>query len=124
MIKFVSKNFKDAKLGNKQVVKVCQGIDVIWELIKDNLVFSGTGQSSYEFSVNSWNKLNPNKNYKFVTSKPNNEYSIIVSGSYNTVKNNSVFRFTKNCDIKIRNTSYNYYDIKIYEVDEKATIVI
>lgn len=124
MIKFVSKNFKDAKLGNKQVVKVCQGIDVIWELIKDNLVFSGTGQSSYEFSVNSWNKLNPNKNYKFVTSKPNKEYSIIVSGSYNTVKNNSVFRITKNCDIKIKNTDYNYYDIKIYEVDEKATIVI
>lgn len=124
MIKFVSKNFKDAKLGNKQVVKVCQGIDVIWELIKDNLVFSGTGQSSYEFSVNSWNKLNPNKNYKFVTSKPNNEYSIIVSGSYNTVKNNRIFRITKNCDIKIKNTDYNYYDIKIYEVDEKANIVI
>lgn len=124
MIKFVSKNFKDAKLGNKQVVKVCQGIDVIWELIKDNLVFSGTGQSSYEFSVNSWNKLNPYKNYKFVTSKPDNEYSIVVSGSYNTVKNNSIFKITKNCDIKIKNTDYNYYDIKIYEVDEKATIVI
>lgn len=124
MIEFISKDFKDSKIGSKQVVKICQGIDVVWELMKGKLIFSGTGRSSYEFSVNSWNKLNPYKNYMFVTSKPDNEYSIVVSGSYNTVKNNSVFRITKNCDIKIRNTSYNYYDIKIYEVDEKATIVI
>lgn len=124
MIKFVSKDFKDIKIGSKQVVKVTQGIDVVWELMKGKLIFSGTGRSSYEFSVNSWNKLNPYKNYKFVTSKPDNEYSIVVSGSYNTVKNNSIFRITKNCDIKIKNTDYNYYDIKIYEVDEKATIVI
>lgn len=124
MIEFISKDFKDIKIGSKQVVKVTQGIDVVWELMKDNLVFSDTGRSSYDFSINSWNKLNPYKNYRFVTSKPNNEYSIVVSGSYNTVKNNSVFRITKNCDIKIKNTDYNYYDIKIYEVDEKATIVI
>lgn len=124
MIKFVSKDFKDIKIGSKQVVKVTQGIDVKWELMKDNLVFSGTGRSSYDISVNGWSKVNPNKNYRFVTSKPDNEYSIVVSGSYNTVKNNSVFRITKNCDIKIKNTDYNYYDIKIYEVDEKATIVI
>lgn len=124
MIKFVSKDFKDIKIGSKQVVKVVQGIDVVWELMKGKLIFSDFGKSSYEFSVNSWNKLNPYKNYKFVTSKPDNEYSIVVNGSYYTVKNKSVFRITKNCDIKIRNTSYNYYDIKIYEVDEKATIVI
>ena len=124
MIKFVSKDFKDIKIGSKQVVKVTQGIDVKWELMKDNLVFSGTGRSSYDISVNGWSKVNPNKNYRFVTSKPDNEYSIVVSGSYNTVKNNSVFRITKNCDIKIKNTDYNYYDIKIYETKEEATIII
>lgn len=124
MIKFVSKDFKDIKIGSKQVAKICQGTDVIWELMKDNLVFSDTGRSSYDISVNGWSKVNPNKNYRFVTSKPDNEYSIVVSGSYNTVKNNSIFRITKNCDIKIKNTDYNYYDIKIYEVDEKANIVI
>ena len=124
MIKFVSKDFKDIKIGSKQVVKVIQGIDIVWKLMKGKLIFSGTGKPSYEFSVNSWNKLNTYKNYKFVTSKPDNEYSIVVSGSYNTVKNNSVFRITKNCDIKIRNTSYNYYDIKIYETKEEATIII
>lgn len=31
MIKFVSKDFKDIRIGSKQVVKVCQGIDVKWE---------------------------------------------------------------------------------------------
>lgn len=124
MIKFVSKDFKDIKIGSKQVVKICQGIDVIWELMKGELIFSDFGKSSYEFSVNSWNKLNTYKNYKFVTSKPDNGYSIVVNGSNYTVKNNSVFRFTKNCDIKIKNTDYNHYDIKIYEVDEKANIVI
>ncbi|WP_392435409.1 hypothetical protein ACF3OI_01150 [Finegoldia magna] len=124
MIKFVSEDFKDIKIGSKQVVKVTQGIDVVWEKKSDTLVYSDTGRSSYDISVNGWSKVNPNKNYKFVTSKPDNEYSIMVSGSYNTVKNNSVFRITKNCDIKIKNTDYNYYDIKIYEVDEKASIII
>lgn len=124
MIKFVSKDFKDIKIGSKQVVKVMQGIDVVWEKKSGTLVYSDTGRSSYDISVNGWSKVNPNKNYRFVTSKPDNEYSIVVSGSYNTVKNNSIFRITKNCDIKIKNTDYNYYDIKIYEVDEKATIVI
>lgn len=124
MIDFVGKDFKDIKIGSKQVLKVCRGIDIVWEKDIGTLVYYDTGRSSYEFSVNSWNKLNPYKNYKFVTSKPDNEYSIVVSGSYNTVKNKSVFRITKNCDIKIKNTNYNYYDIKIYEVDEKANIVI
>lgn len=124
MIKFVSKDFKDIKIGSKQVIKVIQGIEVVWEKKSGTLVYSDTGRSSYDISVNGWSKVNPNKNYRFVTSKPDNEYSIVVSGSYNTVKNKSVFRITKNCDIKIKNTDYNYYDIKIYEVDEKATIVI
>lgn len=123
MIK-IGKNTKDVKLGNKQVLKVYKGTDVVWEKKSDTLVYSDTGRSSYDISVNGWSKVNPNKNYRFVTSKPDNEYSIVVSGSYNTVKNNSIFRITKNCDIKIKNTDYNYYDIKIYEVDEKATIII
>lgn len=31
MIEFISKDFKDIKIGSKQVVKVYQGIDVVWE---------------------------------------------------------------------------------------------
>ena len=123
MIK-IGNDTKDIKLGSKQVVKVIQGIDVVWEKKSDTLVYSDTGRSSYDISVNAWSKINPNRNYRFVTSKPDNEYSIVVSGSYNTVKNNSIFTITKNCDIKIKNTDYNYYDIKIYETDEEANITI
>lgn len=124
MIKFVSKDFKDIKIGSKQVVKVTQGIDVVWEKKSDILVYSDTGRSSYDISVNGWSKVNPNKNYKFVTNRLDNEYSIIVSDSYYTIKSNDVFRITKMCDIKIKNINYNYYDIKIYEVDENASIII
>lgn len=31
MIEFASKDFKDAKLGNKQIIKICQGVDLKWE---------------------------------------------------------------------------------------------
>ena len=124
MIKFVSKDFKDIKIGSKQVVKVTQGIDVVWEKKSDTLVYSDTGRSSYDISVNAWSTLNVNKNYRFVTNKPYDEYAIVISGSYTSIKNNDIFRITKMSDIKIKNISYNYYDIKICEVDEKATIVI
>lgn len=124
MIKFVSKDFKDIKIGSKQVVKVTQGIDVVWEKIVDKLVYSDTDMSAYDIKVYSGSDISPKKNYRFVTSKADNEYSIVVSGSYNTVKNNSIFRITKNCGIKIKNTDYNYYDIKIYETDEEANITI
>lgn len=124
LINIASICFKDNNSNIINIGKACSDGKLVWEKSTNNLVYSDSGKSQYDFSVNSWSKINPYKNYMFVTSKPDNEYSIVVSGSYNTVKNNSVFRITKNCDIKIRNTSYNYYDIKIYEVDEKATIVI
>lgn len=124
MIKFVSKDTKDIKLGSKQVVKVMQGIDVVWRLKRGNLVYSDRGRSYYDLPIYSYGSINPNKNYRFVTNKPDDEYSIVVSDSYYTIKNYDVFRVTTSGDIKIRNTNYNYYDIKIYEVDEKATIVI
>lgn len=124
MIKFVSRDFKDIKIGSKQVVKVVQGIDVVWEKIVDKLVYSDTGKSTHYVRVNAWSMVNVNKNYRFVTNKPYDEYAIVISGSYTSIKNNDIFRITKTSDIEIKNISYNYYDIKIYEVDKKATIVI
>lgn len=124
MIDFVGKDFKDIKIGSKQVVKVVQGIDVVWEKIVDKLVYSDTGKSAHYIRVNAWGELNVNKNYRFVTNKPYDEYAIVISGSYTSIKNNDIFRITKTSDIEIKNISYNYYDIKIYEVDEKANIVI
>lgn len=124
MIKFVNKDFKDIKIGSKQVVKVMQGIDVVWEKKSDTLVYSDTEKSTHYVKVNAWSTLNVNKNYRFVTNKPYDEYAIVINGSYTSIKNNDIFRITKTSDIEIKNISYNYYDIKIYEVDEKATIVI
>ena len=124
MIKFVSKDFKDIKIGSKQVVKVIQGIDVVWEKKSDTLVYSDTGKSTHYIRVNAWSTINANKNYRFITNKPYDEYAIVISGMYTTIKNNDIFRITKTSDIEIKNISYNYYDIKIYEVDENATIVI
>lgn len=123
MIK-IGKNTKDVKLGNKQVLKVYKGTDVVWEKDIETLVYYDTGRSRYDISVNAWSKINQNKNYRFVTSKVDNEYSIIINGSYTTIKNNDIFQITKMCDIQIRNLDYNYYDIKIYETKEEATIII
>lgn len=124
MIKFVSKDTKDIKLGNKQVLKVYSGIYLVWEKDIGTLVYYDTGSSRYDISVNTWSKINPNKSYRFVTSKADNEYSIIINGSYTTIKNNDIFQITKMCDIQIRNLDYNYYDIKIYETKEESTILI
>lgn len=115
---------KDIKLGGKQVLKVYSGIDIVWEKDIETLVYYDTGRSRYDISVNAWSKINQNKNYRFVTSKVDNEYSIIINGSYTTIKNNDIFQITKMCDIQIRNLDYNYYDIKIYETKEEATIII
>lgn len=120
----IGKGTKDIKLGSKQVLKVYRGVDIVWEKEMGTLVYSDTGKQEYTITIYSWSKLNPNKNYKFVTNRPDNKYSIIVSGSYYTIKNNDIFRIAGSCDIEIRNINHNYYDIKIYEVDEKATIVI
>lgn len=123
MIK-IGKDTKDIKLGSKQILKVYRGIDIVWEKETGTLVYYDTGSSKYDISVNWWSKVNPNKNYKFVTNKTENEYAIVINGSYTTIKNNDIFRITKNCDIKIQNTDYNHYDIKLYEVKEEATIII
>lgn len=122
MIK-IGKNLKDIKIGNKQVLKVYRGIDVVWQKKFETLIYSDTGSSRYAISVNGWSKLNPNKNYRFVTNR-DGEYAIVINGSYTTIKNNDIFRISKNCDMKIQNINYNYYDIKIYETKKEATIII
>lgn len=124
MIK-ISKDTKDTKLGSKQVLKVYRGVDIVWEKQKavEILKYSGTGNSTYYISVYPWTKLNPNKNYRFTTNV-DGKYSMIVDASFYTIKNNDVFRITKKSEISIKNINFNYYDIKIYEVKEEATIII
>lgn len=124
MIK-IGNEIKDSKIGSKQVVKVCRGISIIWEKKLKILIFSSYSKRSYSVGVDSWSELKPNKNYKFVTNKPDNTYELTTSKGRYSIKNNDVFRFKKeDYEITFSNTSYNYYSIEIYEVDEKATIVI
>lgn len=124
MIK-IGKDLKDSKIGSKQVVKVCRGINIIWEKKQEVLVFSSYSKSRYSVGVDPWSELRPNKNYKFVTDEPNDTYELKTTKGRYPIKNNDVFRFKKeDYEITFSNTSYNYYSIKIYEVDEKATIVI
>lgn len=125
MIK-IGNDTKDIKLGGKQVLKVYRGIDVVWEKEEekgDKLVYSDSGRSRYNINFNSFGKFNPNKNYKFVTNL-DSEYVIIISGSYTSIKNNEVFKITKNCEAQFKNIYYGYYNIEIYETKEKATITI
>lgn len=122
MIK-IGKDTKNIMFGNKQVLKVYRGIDAVWQKKFETLIYSDTGRSRYDISVNASSKFKPNKNYKFVTNL-DSEYVIIIGGSYTTIKNNDIFRITKNCDAQIKNIMYGYYDIKIYEVSKEATIII
>lgn len=123
MIK-ISKDTKDTKLGSKQVVKVMQGIDVVWEKNIGTLVYSDKGAYYYSISTYLFDVFEPNKNYRFVTNNPDSEYVVIGNGMQYTIKNNDVFRITNRNSIKIKNADYNYYDINIYETKEEATIII
>lgn len=128
MIKFVSKDFKNIKIGSKQAIKVCKGIDVVWEAVSlGKLVYSDTGRKSYGSRVDNWNSsLSPNKNYRFVTNLPSDTYQILDS-NYNSykIKNYDIFKFRgTHYNIFFDNTNENTYDIKIYETKEEATIII
>lgn len=128
MIKFISKDFKDARLGNKQVVKVCKGSNVVWEFVSlGKLVYSNTGKKTYYECVDNWSGiLKPNKDYRFVTNLPSDTYQIL-DDSYGTykIKNYDIFKFRGiQRNVLFENTNENTYDIKIYEADEEATIII
>lgn len=123
MIK-IGNDVKDIKFGNKQVLKVYRGVDVVWEKDTGTLVYSNSGSSFYNISVNGWSDVKSNKNYKFVSDKTDGEYVIIVNSSFNPIKNNDIFTITKTCNIKIRDVNSINYDIKIYEVKEKANIIM
>lgn len=124
LINIASIYFKDSNSNISNIGKAYSDEKLVWEKKKNGPVYSDTEKSSYDFSVNAWNILKPNKNYKFETNKVDNEYAIVINGSYTSIKNNNIFTITKNCDMQIRNINYNYYDIKIYEADEEATIII
>ena len=124
LINIASIYFKDNNSNITSIGKAYSDKELLWKKEINGPVYSDTGKSRYDFSVNAYNILKPNKKYKFVTNKADSEYAIVINGSYTSIKNNNIFTITKNCDIQIRNINYSYYDIKIYEVEEKANITI
>lgn len=124
MIKFVSRDFKDIKIGSKQVVKVMQGIDVVWEKKSGTLVYSDTGRSSYDIRVYSGSDISPKKNYKFISNRKDLEYFLVIGDKEHKIKTGDIFTVNSNCNIKIRNNSYGYFDIKLYETQSHTNLII
>lgn len=86
------------------------------------LIYTKSGSSYYDISINNWSDIQPNKNYRFITNK-GGRYSIFSGNGAYTIRNKDVFRVNENCDIKIRNTDYNLFELKIYETTDTATII-
>ena len=130
MIKFVSKDFKNIKIGSKQVVKVMQGIDVVWEKeikeIKEDIVLERKNANlKYFIGIGSSEILKLNTNYRLKTDNPSDEYTINANGEKYLIKDGSVFMSKKEDPwLSIENNSGNYFRMTIYKTTSKATTII
>ncbi|WP_308749698.1 hypothetical protein [uncultured Anaerococcus sp.] len=127
MIEFISKDFKDIKIGSKQVVKVCQGIDVVWQKEEDELILSETGNSHYRINISNSDILKPNQAYKFIGSNKynNNNYSLSVQyGGKFSLKSGDVFSINYGREIEIRNDSYLDFELFIYKTADEPNLKI
>ena len=88
----------------------------------ETLVYTQSGRSYYDISINNWSDLKTNKNYKFMANRSDN-YTISSNGRSYPISSKDVFTVNQNCDLTIRNTDYNLFELKIYETTEPATII-
>lgn len=125
MIK-IGKNTKDLKLGNKQVLKVYKGTDVVWEKeIKEDIVMTRNSSRKYFIGVSSSDILKTNTTYRFKTDKPSDEYTINASGGKYKIKDGDVFLAKRDYPLlSIANNSDNYFKLTIYKTTSKATTII
>jgi hypothetical protein len=129
MIK-IGKNTKDVKLGNKQVLKVYKGTDVVWEKetkeIKEDIVLERKNANlKYFIGIGSSEILKLNTNYRLKTDNPSDEYTIKANGKKYLIKDGSVFMAKKEDPwLSIENNSGNYFKLTIYKTTSKATTII
>lgn len=129
MIK-IGKNTKDVKLGNKQVLKVYKGTDVVWEKetkeIKEDIVLERKNANlKYFIGIGSSEILKLNTNYRLKTDNPSDEYTIKANGKKYLIKDGSVFMSKKEDPwLSIENNSGNYFKLTIYKTTSKATTII
>ena len=123
MIK-ISTNLKNIKFGDKQAMKVCKGIDVIWQK-EDELIFESEPNFFYKTVVNSSSVIKPNQRYRFSTNSPRNEYKLsVVGGGVYDIKDKDVFLIDKECEIIFRNKSYVNFVTSIYSTTDKPNLTI
>ncbi len=123
MIK-ISNDIKDIKFGNKQIMKVCKGDNIIWQK-EDELVVESEPNFFYKTVVNNSSAIKPNKAYRFSTNAPRIEYTlkVIGVGIYN-IKDKDVFLFDRECEIIFGNRSYVKYVASIYSTMDKPNLII
>nr|DAL22738.1 MAG TPA_asm: hypothetical protein [Caudoviricetes sp.] len=122
MIKSNNLKSKPKSVGNNNILKVLNGDKLVWQVIK--VGFEGSTKSSYIINISNTSAIKLGKIYTFTTSKPYNNYKLVVDGKEYNIKNGTTFTANYNCEIKISNLDYNYFDIKIYETDGNADIKI
>lgn len=120
MIKIGITGIKDIrKSGN--IAQVLKGTDLIWE--KSKIVFEGSVKSVYLINISETGTLNPGKTYTFTTNNPYDAYVLLSGDKEYTTKQGDTFTADHECEIKIKNTNYTFFDIKIYETTDTATII-
>lgn len=124
LINIASIYFKDSNSNISNIAKAYSDKELLWEKNEDTIVYSESGKSSYDININSWTKIQPDTNYKFVTNRADNEYSIVAGNTVRKIKNNDVFKCKNSVVVKIRNTDYNYFDIKLIKTKEPASVIL
>lgn len=124
LINIASIYFKDSNSNISNIAKAYSDKELLWEKNEDTIVYSESGKSSYDININSWTKIKPDTNYKFVTNRADNEYSIVAGNTVRKIKNNDVFKCKNSVVVKIRNTDYNYFDIKLIKTKEPASVIL
>lgn len=128
LINIASIYFKDSNSNISNIAKAYSDKELLWEKSNskssEKLIITKEKGSYYSFRCNSWSEIIPNKKYRITTDKPGSQYVISVNNKDYPIKNNDIFTLRSACDFKIVNTNYSYFTLKIYETDEKATIMI
>lgn len=103
------------------ISKALKGTDLIWELTK--IVFEGSVKSVYIINISETGALKPGKTYTFTTNNPYDAYILSSGDKEYTIRQGDTFTADHECEIKIKNPKYNFFDIKIYETTDAAIII-
>lgn len=119
----IGKDTKDIKFGDKQLVKVCKGSDIIWENAEEVLLEIHDSWAHY-INVTSSDILTPHTPYRFKTSLEYENYTISVNGKNYNVKNKDVFIVSGDCLLLFKNDKLKNFTITITKTNSKPNLTI